>query len=260
MNLKNISEKVKAGKTLTASDRRILENQERKEKGLRPKKTEQELAKEFNVGRRNSICRWKKLGAPFDGTDAEMYQWMLDNKIRGAVDWRKAYRDENPDQFPKKKVTKKAAKKTGNEKKTPEQLRDEYFEEIQHAKEAGDEVREKIALEGYLKITDQIRKNEAHDKRLGLDRGDVLPRSKVERIIKNATYAGNACCYKFSKQIAQRLANKSPGEIHEVLHPMLTGLLVFEGMERLAKVPGEINLPQWVIDCYQTERKNYLKP
>jgi len=25
-------------------------------------------------------------------------------------------------------------------------------------------------------------------------------------------------------------------------------------------VPGDINLPQWVIDCVQTERKFYLKP
>lgn len=258
-NYRNILAKLQSGKTLTTAESKLAENYERKEAGLRPKKTEAELADEFGVDRRGSIVRWKKLNAPLEGTDAQMYQWLIEKKIRGAADWKRQYRLANPEQFPIKAKKKKTAKKK-EPTKTPEELRDEYFEEVQHAKSAQDEAREKIALDGYLKITDQIRKNEAHDKRLGLDRGEVLPRSEVERIIKNATWAGNACCYKFSKQIAQRLANKPPGEVHKVLHPMLTGLLVFEGMKRLAKVPGEINLPQWVIDCYQTERQNYLKP
>ena len=72
-NISNIIAKLNDGKTLTASDRKALENHKRKETGLRPVKTETELAKEFGVDRRGSIVRWKKAGAPFNGTDAELY-------------------------------------------------------------------------------------------------------------------------------------------------------------------------------------------
>ena len=258
-NYGNILNKLKEGKTLTASDRRMVENYQRKQEGLRPKQSDAELAQEFDVDRR-TITRWKKQKAPLDDTNKDMYQWLVANNSSGAKDWIRAYRDAHPDQFPKKKAAKKAAKKTDKEKKTPEQLCDDYFAELQHAREVGDEVREKIAVDHYLKINKQLRDQEAHNKRLGLDSGEVLPKSEVERIIRNAAWAGNACCDKFSKQLAQRLSNKSPAEVHKILKPTLTGLLVFEGMKRLAKVPGDINLPQWVIDCFLTERKKYLKP
>ena len=255
---RNIYKKLDEGKTLTASDRRTLENYERIDAGFRPQQTEAELAKEFAVDRRGSIVRWKKLNAPFDGTDADMYQWMINNDIRGADEWKRVFREANPGEFPKRKAAKKVAKKTAT--KSAEQLRDEYFTELQEAKDAGDDAREKITLDAYLKIDKQIREQEAHNKKLGLDSGETLPRPEVERILKNWIWGGNACCDKYSKQIAQRLSNKPPAEVHKILKPMLTGLLVFEGLKRMAKVPGEINLPQWFIDCVQTERKFYLKP
>jgi len=257
-NIVNIQLKLRDGKTLSASDRRALENFRRKKEGLRPQQTEAELAKEFGVDRRGSIVRWKKLGAPFDGTNAEMYQWMLDKDIRGAEEWKKNYRADNPGQFAKKKVAKKTAKKIAT--KSAEELRDEYFMELQEAREAGDDAREKIALEYFLKIDKQIRDQEAHNKKLGLDSGETLPRNEVERLLTVWIHGGNACCDKYSKQIAQRLSNKKPAEVHKILKPMLTALLVFEGLKRMAKVPGDVNLPQWFIDCVQTERKFYLKP
>ena len=257
-NIVNKQLKLKDGKTLSASDRRALENFQRKKEGKRPQQTEAELAKEFAVDRRGSIVRWKKLNAPFDGTDADMYQWLISNDVRGADEWKKKFREANPGEFPKRKTAKKALKKTAT--KSAEQLRDEYFTELQEAKDAGDDAREKITLDAYLKIDKQIREQEAHNKKLGLDSGETLPRPEVERILKNWIWGGNACCDKYSKQIAQRLSNKPPAEVHKILKPMLTGLLVFEGLKRMAKVPGEINLPQWFIDCVQTERKFYLKP
>ena len=257
-NIVNIQLKLKDGKTLSASDSRALENFRRKKEGLRPEQTEAELAKEFGVDRRGSIVRWKKLGAPFDGTNAEMYQWMFDKDIRGAEEWKKNYRADNPGQLTKKKAAKKTAKKVAT--KSAEELRDEYFMELQEAREVGDDAREKIALEYFLKIDKQIRDQEAHNKKLGLDSGETLPRNEVERLLTVWIHGGNACCDKYSKQIAQRLSNKNPAEVHKILKPMLTALLVFEGLKRMAKVPGDVNLPQWFIDCVQTERKFYLKP
>ena len=132
--------------------------------------------------------------------------------------------------------------------------------ELQEAREVGDDAREKIALEYFLKIDKQIRDQEAHNKKLGLDSGETLPRNEVERLLTVWIHGGNACCDKYSKQIAQRLSNKKPAEVHKILKPTLTALLVFEGLKRMAKVPGDVNLPQWFIDCVQTERKFYLKP
>ena len=256
-NIANIVAKLKSGKTLTAADRKALENHKRKETGLRPVKTETELAKEFGVNRRGSIVRWKKAGAPFNGTDAELYQWLVNNNARGAAAWMKAFREANPDQYTKK-AAKKKPKPTAT--KSAEELRDEYFIELQEAKEAGDEAREKTSLDAYLKIDKQIRDAEAHDKKLGLDRGEVLSRLEVERIIKASIWAGNACIDKFSKQIAQRLSNLPPQEVHKALKAQLTGMIIFEGMRRVTKTPGEINVPQWIADCYETERSLYLKP
>lgn len=260
VNIANIVAKLKEGKTLTASDRRALENQRRKEAGLRPQKTDVELAKEFDVDKRGSIARWKKLGAPFGGTDAEVYHWLIDNGMRGADDWKNKFRKENPGDIAKKKNTKSKARAKTPPIKTAEELRDEYLKELQTAKDSGDEAREKVALNNYLKINKNIRESEAHAKRLGLDSGEVLPRSEVEKILRATFWAANACCDKFSKQIAQRLSDKKAPEIHAILKPLLVGITLFEGMRRLAKTPGDVNLPSWIIKCAETERKHYLKP
>lgn len=256
-NVANILKKIKEGKTLTASDNKALENYRRKEQGLRPKKTEQELAKEFGVDRVGSIVKWKKRGAPFDGTDAQMYQWMLDHNITGAADWRKQYREANPDQFPKKKTRKKAAKQI--DLKTAEELMLEYYQEVIHARDNNDEAREKIALDAYLKIEKQLRDQEAHAKKLGIDKGEMLPKSEVIRILRAAIWAGNACCHKYAKQIAQRLSEKSPAQVYKALAPILSNGLIFEGMKKVTKPPGEVNVPQYVVECFMDEREHYLR-
>lgn len=259
LNIKNIAGKVAAGKTLTAADRRAVENHRRKELGLRPMKTEQELAKEFGVGRRGSIVRWKKLEAPFGGTNEQVYQWMLDNNIRGADEWKKKYRNENPGKFKTKNTKKENAKILRVETKTAEELRDEYLADLRLAKEACDESREKMALNAYLKIEKQIREREAHEKKLGIERGEMLARAEVERILRTLFHSANACCDKFSKQIAQRLSNLEAAEVYEILAPQLTSLTIFESLQKAANPPGECNLPQWVIDTAKTEEKHYIE-
>ena len=258
-NVSNIMKKLKDGKTLTASDNRALENFRRKDEGIRPQQTEEQLAKEFDVDRRGSIVRWKKLGAPFNGTDLEMYLWLVHNNIKGGDVWRKKYKESNPKHAKKKGVASEETVVAKIEIKSADELRDEYFIELQEAKAAGDDAREKIALDAYLKIDKQIRESEAHNKKLGLDRGEVLPRSEVERILRAMFWAGNACCDKFSKQIAQRLSDKKPAEVHKILKPTLTALTLFEGLKRVAKTPGDVNLPEWVIECSRTEETQYLK-
>lgn len=253
-NYANIVAKLKNGKTLTASDKVALENFQRKQEGTRPKKNDAELASEFGVDRR-TITRWKNLQAPFDRSNKEMYQWLVVNNAKGAKNWTNEYRQANPSEFPVKK-TKKTKKE--NEIKTADELCDDYFAELQHARSIGDDVREKIALENYLKINKQLRDQEAHNKKLGLDSGEVLARKTVERIMRAMFWAGNACCEKFAKQIAQKLSNKEPDQIYDILAPLMTSLTMFEALKKVAKPPGEVNLPDWFVECSRTEETQYI--
>ena len=250
-NIANILAKLKDGKTLTGSDRNALENHKRNEEGLRPAQSDDATAKELGV-KRMTVHRWKNQGAPFNGTNKQLFEWMAQNNIRGAVEWKKA---QNPasNTKPKKKT------KRGGKSKTAEDLRDDYFAELQEAKRDSDLEREKLSLTAYLKIDKQIRETALDEKKLGIDKGEMLAREDVERILKNMFWAGNALCHKFSQQLAQRLSNKEAAEVYEILAPTLTALTIFEGMKRLSKTPGEINLPDWVVDCAKTEQQNYIE-
>ena len=116
-----------------------------------------------------------------------------------------------------------------------------------------------MALNAYLKIEKQIREREAHEKKLGIERGEMLARAEVERILRTLFHSANACCDKFSKQIAQRLSNLEAAEVYEILAPQLTSLTIFESLQKAANPPGECNLPQWVIDTAKTEEKHYIE-
>lgn len=246
-NLANIFAKVRDGKPLTATESRTLDNHQREQEGLRKVKTEEELAVEF-LCKRVSISRAKKLGVRFDMDDATTYADC--KKYRVLTKWCKQYENENGI---KPKIYQAA------ETKTPEQLRDEYLAELQIAKSDGNEEREKVALNAYLKIDKQIRDTLLDEKKLGIKDGEMLPREEVERILRAVAWSGNACLDKFSKQIAQRLSDKKPAEVHRILKPTLVGLTLFEAMKRVTKTPGEVNLPEWVTACFATEEKQYLK-
>ena len=86
-----------------------------------------------------------------------------------------------------------------------------------------------------------------------------MSRGEVERIMRAMFWAGNACCEKFAKQIAQKLSNKEPAQIYDILAPLLTSLTIFEALKKVAKPPGEVNLPDWVVECASTEESQYIE-
>ena len=214
------------------------------------KKTQEELGEYWHLSRL-TLSKYAAKGCDFDGTDAEVAAWLHKHMSRKPLLTRQAI--ERHLIKPKKKT------KRGGKSKTAEDLRDDYFAELQEAKRGGDLEREKLSLTAYLKIDKQIRETALDEKKLGIDKGEMLAREDVERILKNMFWAGNALCHKFSQQLAQRLSNKEPAEVYEILAPTLTALTIFEGMKRLSKTPGEINLPDWVVDCAKTEQQNYIE-
>ena len=147
------------------------------------------------------------------------------------------------------------------EQKNLEEMREYYSAKLDEATRRipveHDEI--KFWNDLLLKVDESIRKSEAHAKKLGIDRGELMSRDEVERILRAMFWAGNACCDKYAKQIAQHLSNKEPAEVYEILAPNLTSLSLFEGLKKVAKVPGEINLPEWVIECAKTEEKQYIE-
>ena len=62
-NIANILAKVKAGKSLTASEQRTLDDEEAKANGKREKRTIAQMAKEYHAAVR-TINRWAKLNPP----------------------------------------------------------------------------------------------------------------------------------------------------------------------------------------------------
>jgi hypothetical protein len=201
-----------------------------------------------------TMKNWLSEGFPDDGGHADL-EWLktrtrLPAKTKALV--AKHLKATQP-----KRPSKKRKK---SEAKTAEELRDEYFAELQTAKDAFDEEREKIALNAYLKIDKQIREAEAHAKKLGLDRGEMLSRDEVCRIVRASTYAGNACIEGTLEQISEKVsAMETPEQVYNFLKPIILGGRLFAGFSKVAKTPGEVNLPEWLCDIWQTSADDYLK-
>lgn len=200
-----------------------------------------------------TMRNWLSEGFPDDNHEAAM-EWMsvrakLPTRSKVLVaEWK---RQKNP--TPAKPRAKSKAK-------TAEELRDEYFAELQTAKDAMDEEREKVALNAYLKIDKQIREAEAHAKKLGLDRGEMLSRDEVCRIIRASTYAGNACIEGILEQVSEKVsAMDTPEQVYNFLKPIILGGRLFAGFSKVRKTPGEINVPDWLCDTWQDSADDYLK-
>ena len=200
-----------------------------------------------------TISNFMRDGCDFSMSDEEVARWLLTHAKRKSKLMREAIAKvlESDDI----KMVETA------ERRSLEDMRDYYSAQLDAATKSSvvDHERIKFWNDLLLKADESIRKSQAHEKKLGIEQGELLQRTEVERILCNVAWTGNSCIDKYSKQIAQRLSNKTPAEVHKVLKPTLVALTLFEAMKKVAKCPGNINLPQWVIDCFATEEKLYIK-
>jgi hypothetical protein len=216
-------------------------------------KTQKDLAAKWGTTQM-TISNFAKAGCDFNAPDQEVAKWLITHSKRKSKAMREAINAV---------LKPEAVKMVESEKiRSLEEMRDYYSMQLDAASKAEHLDREEVKFwnDLLLKADESLRRSEAHSKRLGLDSGEILSRGEVERILRAMFWGGNACCDKFSKQIAQRLSNKPPAEVHKILKPTMTALTMFEPLTRLSKVPGDINLPQWVVECARTEEKLYLKP
>lgn len=212
-----------------------------------------------------SVHGWRRRGAPIPTRENQgsfdliaLARWLVENLGPGSKS-KPIARKIVAAAEPKKKATRKRAKKK-SQTKTAEELRDDYFVELNDAKEAGDEEREKVALNAYLKIDKQIRDAEAHAKKLGIDKGDVLSKDECERIVRASCYAGNACVEGMLEQIAEKVsAMESPEQVYNFLKPVILGGRLFAGFSKVVKTPGAVNVPKWYAEAMQSAANDYLK-
>lgn len=216
----------------------------------------------FNASAK-TVHAWRRRGAPIPNSkDRDVFdeialaQWIVKN-LGAASKSRPVARKILADAGLGKKNP--IAKRT-NKSKTPEELRDDYFEELQKAKDEGDEEREKVALNAYLKIDKQMRESQAHAIKLGIDSGEILSRAEVCRIIRASCYAGNACVEAVVEQIAEKLcAMESPEQIYKFLSPIILGGRLFAGMSKVIHTTGAPHVPAWYVEAMQDSADDYLQ-
>jgi len=252
-NIANILAKVQAGKSLTAAEKRTLDDEEARSSGKRKKRTIAQMAKEYRVSV-TTINRWVKAGAPFE-SDADMNAYVMKQKHipKEFIKWQieKGFTKFEDEQ---------TSEDIGDEFESQNKLRDFYFLKLSAAAKRNDQNQIKYWNELLLKTDESIRRTEAHQKKLGLESGETIDRVEVERILGAVIYAGNACVRAQIKQIAEVLAAEtSPAEIYETLSPAILGGRIFEGFKAVAKADSEVKLPGWVIACVQSEGENYLE-
>ena len=221
-----------------------------------PKITQQQISDIFGVDQK-MVSRWKQQGASLDDFQA-LCKWLRLNRQRMPKELK-----DNIQRIERKAssdVIQKSVATEAADRKTLEDFRDYYVEQLNVATKEGlaDEVKHWNDL--LLKAEKCIRESEAHIKKLGIEKGEMMPREEIQRIIRALIYGGNACVRAQVKEIAEVLAaESSPAEIYEMLSPAILGGRIFEGLKVLTKSESQVRLPMWVVECFQSEGENYLQ-
>ena len=227
-----------------------------KNKKIMTKITQKKIADNFGVNQK-MVSRWKQQGAPMNDMQA-LCKWLRFNRQRMPKELKVGI--ERMEKQTSKNVIPKTNSSRDQDRKTLEDFRDYYVEQLNVATKAdlADEVKHWNDL--LLKAEKCIRESEAHIKKLGIEKGEVMPREEIERIIQAMVYGGNACVRGQIKEIAEVLAaESSPAQIYEMLSPAILGGRIFEGLKVLTKSESQVKLPIWIVECFQSEGDNYLE-
>lgn len=221
---------------------------------------QKDLAKFYQVTER-TVRRWKSDGAPLDNPK-RMVSWLLTRKRipKGAQAWMdsQSLNKPGPDLPMEETETPEIVESTG-EVKELEERRIDLDRRLDRAMASDNESKIKLYTELLVRVDESLRRDQAHQKKLGLDTGEMMPRGEVERIMRAAFYAGNACVEGVLQQICEQVVSFDfPEEAYHYLKPILLGGRLFSGFSRVAKVPGPPQVPQWLIDTIRAQSEQYF--
>lgn len=235
------------------------------------KRSQQKTSELFHVAQR-TVSQWKKAGAPVYGEPSELAHWIACNINIKAPDLRASVErfTSGAAGFGKEQVEEPAPKvrmdpdklktpKTAEQQAFLEEHRDFAGAQLQIARKLKKIQDVKFWSAELIKAEKCIREAEAHAKKLGIDRGEMLAREEVERIIRATMFAGNACVAGICKELAKMLSSMDdPGQIYDFLRANILGAKIFEGFSKVSKAEGPTLIPGWFIDAVQSEGEQYL--
>lgn len=215
-----------------------------------------QIGKKFGVSQM-AVSKWKAEGAPLHDL-VELCDWLDRSKTQMHEETRAGIERVRIEYGVSIKI-KPVMPEDGKEVYTAEDFRRYYAEKLSKAQREDSMGDIRYWNDLFIKTDKSIRESEAHAKKLGIDRGEMLARSEVERIIRIWMYAGNACIKSVIHQIAERVAGMNdPEEVYKFLCPVVIGGRIFEGLSKVSKAEG-VKLEKWFIEAVQSEGENYLK-
>ena len=215
------------------------------------------------VASQQKVSEWQREGWPLDDEKAMCKKFRLMQRMspkrRKAVEAIER-RIAKANVKPVKRKSKPSEKIES--RKTLEEFRDYYSDQLSKATAtkppAPDEVKHWNKL--LLDAEKCIRESEAHIKKLDIDQGRMVSQQEVERMLRAIIYAGNASIRAHLKELCEDIAAcKTPAEVYAILPAMVLGGRIFEGVKKVSKSGGDVQLPQWVVDCVIAEGENYFE-
>jgi len=223
------------------------------------KMSQTDVAKFFRVHPRKA-SRWEADGCVFNPfVPIEICKWIRLNRQRIDKELKKRIVEIEKEHAIETSGGNIKPPSNEKERKTLEDFRDYYIEQLNIATAANlaDEIKHWSDL--LLKTEKCLREAQAHERKLGLEQGETIKREEVERIMKAILFAGNACIKNQIKQMAQGLSMKTPQEIYAILPAAILGGKIFEGLSAVSKSDSEVEIPQWMIDCLVEDGGNYIR-
>ena len=182
---------------------------------IKNKLAQKELAAKWGISQTN-VSKYARMGCPWDEPDPVIAAWIMKHAKRKSAALKVALRKAMAKTPARKRTaSKKVPDKARGKKqiKSLEEVREYFNEQLIIATETTTPDHETIKFWNDLLIKAEkcLREAQAHEKKLGIEKGEMLARAEVERILENICWAGNASCDKFGQTDCRAIEQQRPG-------------------------------------------------
>ena len=124
-----------------------------------------------------TISNLAQRGCDFDAPDEDVAKWLMTHCKRKSKPMKEA--------IALVLKSKKTNKAKAEEQRNLEEMRDYYAEQLDDATSSGHTDHEEIKFwnDLWLKADESIRRSQAHERKLGLEQGETLPKAQVNKYV-----------------------------------------------------------------------------